>query len=125
MSETHLLGVALAAMVGLAIGSFLNVVVHRLPKMLERQWAAECAELTGTAQAPQDALNLLTPRSRCPACNYQIRWQENVPILSYVLLRGKCSNCAASISIRYPALEVACAALFGRESDRLPGKVLA
>ncbi len=112
MSEAHLLGVALAAVVGLAIGSFLNVVVHRLPKMQERQWAAECAELTGTAQAPQNALDLLTPRSRCPACSYQIRWHENVPILSYVLLRGKCSKCAASISIRYPALEFACAALF-------------
>ncbi len=112
MLETHLLGVALAAVVGLAIGSFLNVVIHRLPKMLERQWAAECAELTGAAKPSQDVLNLLRPRSRCPACSHQIRWRENVPLLSYAFLRGKCSQCGTAISVRYPAVEFACSALF-------------
>jgi leader peptidase (prepilin peptidase)/N-methyltransferase len=112
MVETHLLGVALAAVVGLAIGSFLNVVIHRLPKILEHQWTAECATLTGAAPPPQNELSLLTPRSRCPACGHQIRWLENFPLLSYALLRGKCSKCGTSISARYPAVEFACAALF-------------
>lgn len=114
MLETQQLEVALAAVVGLAIGSFLNVVIHRLPKMLERQWADEYAELAGTAPTPaeQVRLGLMTPRSRCGSCGYQIRWRENIPILSYLFLRGKCSKCSAPIGIRYPMVELTTAALF-------------
>ena len=114
MLETQQLEVALAAVVGLAIGSFLNVVIHRLPKMLERQWAEECAELAGTAPtaSEQVSLGLMTPRSRCGSCGHRIGWIENIPILSYLFLRGKCSRCSASIGIRYPMVELTTAALF-------------
>ena len=102
---------------GLLIGSFLNVVIYRLPKMMERQWAAECAELSG--QAPDAAVagpapfNLLVPRSACPSCGHQIRWFENIPVASYLALRGKCAGCGAKISPRYPLVEVATGLLFG------------
>lgn len=97
---------------GLLIGSFLNVVIHRLPKMLNAEWAANCAELAGqdaTEQAPYD---LVRPASACPHCQHRIRWFENIPLLSYLVLRGKCSNCGAAIGIRYPAVEVATAGFF-------------
>ena len=114
----------LAGIVGLLVGSFLNVVIHRIPKMMELQWEAECAAYatgaSGTApSAPQEpqgptreAFNLMTPRSRCPHCGHQVRWYENVPVLSYLLLRGRCSDCKKPISVRYPAVEIATAALF-------------
>ena len=102
----------IAAILGLLIGSFLNVVIYRLPKMMERQWKAECAELAGNAPAEEAPFNLMVPRSRCPHCGHQIRWFENVPVISYVLLRGKCSACKAPISARYPLVEVATSALF-------------
>ena len=98
---------------GLLIGSFLNVVVYRLPKMMERQWAAECAEVSGKVpEANDQPFNLMVPRSRCPHCNHQIRWFENIPVLSYLLLRGQCSACKASISPRYPLVELSTGALF-------------
>jgi leader peptidase (prepilin peptidase) / N-methyltransferase len=97
---------------GLLVGSFLNVVIHRLPKMLERQWAAECAQLQGTGVPDEPELNLMRPRSRCPQCGHAIRWYENVPVLSYLLLRGKCSACGARIALRYPLVELATGALF-------------
>lgn len=98
---------------GLLIGSFLNVVVYRLPKMMERQWAAECAELSEKVSETNDpAFNLMVPRSRCPHCAHQIRWFENIPVLSYVLLRGQCSACKAPISPRYPLVELTTGALF-------------
>jgi leader peptidase (prepilin peptidase) / N-methyltransferase len=103
---------ALAALLGLLIGSFLNVVIHRLPKMMERQWAAECASLSGSTPPTAAAYNLGVPRSACPHCGHAIRWYENLPVLSYVLLRGKCSACGASISLRYPAIELLNAVLF-------------
>ena len=100
------------AVLGLLIGSFLNVVIYRFPKMLEAEWAANCADLAGT-QAPEQApFNLMRPASSCPACKHQIRWYENIPVFSYLVLRGKCSNCGAGIGIRYPAVELATAALF-------------
>jgi leader peptidase (prepilin peptidase) / N-methyltransferase len=96
----------LALALGLCVGSFLNVVIHRLPRMLEREWRAECAALAGQ-QAPVEApLNLLVPRSRCPSCGHGIRAVENVPLLSYVALRGKCSACGARIGLKYPLVEV-------------------
>ncbi len=102
------------ALLGLFIGSFLNVVIHRLPKMLEAQWTTECQQLTHPEQElpEQVSFNLMTPRSRCPHCGHQIRWYENVPVLSYLVLGGKCSNCKAKISLRYPAVEVLTGALF-------------
>jgi leader peptidase (prepilin peptidase) / N-methyltransferase len=103
---------ALVGLLGLLIGSFLNVVVHRMPKMLEAQWAAECAELTDQTPAVQEKFNLLVPRSRCPGCGHEIRWYENIPVLSYIALRGKCSACGAGISLRYPAVELVTGALF-------------
>jgi leader peptidase (prepilin peptidase) / N-methyltransferase len=93
--------------VGVLVGSFLNVVIHRLPVMLERQWRAECATL-GAAGAPQEKLepfNLLLPRSACPACRAPITAWQNIPIVSFLALRGRCAACRAPISIRYPLIE--------------------
>ena len=84
---------ALAGVLGLLVGSFLNVVIYRMPKIMERQWAAECAELSGQAAPEAEPFNLLKPRSRCRECGHAIRWYENVPVLSYLALRGKCSSC--------------------------------
>jgi len=115
MPEALVLQAALGGLLGLLIGSFLNVVIYRLPKMMERQWAAECAELTGQqadAAAPTEKFNLLVPRSRCQHCGHQIRWYENVPVLSYLFLRGKCSACHAGISVRYPMVELVTGLLF-------------
>lgn len=112
MVVSPLADAALAGVFGLLVGSFLNVVIHRLPKMLERQWAAECAELNGAAASEAEALNLMQPRSRCPKCGHRIRWYENIPVLSYLALRGKCSACGAPIGLRYPAVEIATGALF-------------
>lgn len=130
----------LAGVFGLLVGSFLNVVVHRLPRMMEQAWADECAEhaahygatgstesgaVGGTAgHAPPspagthatpdhgERLSLSTPRSRCPHCGHAIRWYENIPVLSYLALRGRCAGCRARISPRYPLVELATAALF-------------
>lgn len=102
----------LAGVLGLLIGSFLNVVIYRLPKILERQWAAECAELSGKALPVTETFNLMLPRSHCRKCGHQIRWYENIPILSYLFLRGKCSVCGTPISLRYPVVELTAGALF-------------
>jgi leader peptidase (prepilin peptidase)/N-methyltransferase len=97
---------------GLLIGSFLNVVIYRFPLMLEAQWKAECAEQAGKDLPTAKAFNLMVPRSRCLKCDHQIRWYENIPVLSYLFLRGKCSACATPISLRYPLVELATGALF-------------
>lgn len=101
---------------GLLVGSFLNVVIHRLPKMMEAQWAAECADMPGsTTQEPAAApirYNLVVPRSACPHCGHPIRWFENIPVFSYLFLQGKCSACGARISPRYPLTELLCGLLF-------------
>ncbi|HRO82209.1 MAG TPA: A24 family peptidase, partial [Alicycliphilus denitrificans] len=109
----------LVGVLGLLIGSFLNVVIHRLPRMMERQWAAECAQYAQDAglpaqggAAPAEPFNLLTPRSRCPSCGHEVRWYENIPVLSYLALRGRCSGCGTRIGVRYPLVELATAALF-------------
>jgi leader peptidase (prepilin peptidase) / N-methyltransferase len=108
------LDASLIGFLGLLIGSFLNVVIHRLPKMMERQWAQECAELNPQNSAAPElpAFNLLTPRSRCPHCGHAIAWYENIPVVSYVALRGRCSSCKAGISVRYPLVELVTGALF-------------
>ena len=112
-----LLDASILGVLGLLVGSFLNVVIHRLPKMMEMRWAAECAELQGTASRDEPEtktppFNLMVPRSRCPHCGHQIRWFENIPVVSYMVLRGQCSNCHAPISPRYPLIELANGALF-------------
>lgn len=96
----------LALVLGLAIGSFLNVVIHRLPKMLEREWRAECASLAGQEPAAEPPLNLFTPRSRCPSCARPIRAIENVPVVSWLVLGRKCAGCKAPISFKYPLVEI-------------------
>jgi leader peptidase (prepilin peptidase)/N-methyltransferase len=97
---------AAAGLLGLCVGSFLNVVIHRLPQMMEREWAAQCAELRGEpASTAAEPLSLARPRSRCPACGHPIGALENIPIVSFLLLRGKCSACSAPISARYPLVE--------------------
>jgi leader peptidase (prepilin peptidase)/N-methyltransferase len=102
----------LIGVLGLLIGSFLNVVIYRLPIMLEAQWKAECAELSDKTPAATEAFNLMVPRSRCQKCGHQIRWFENVPLVSYIFLRGKCSACGTGISLRYPFVELLTGALF-------------
>ena len=109
---------ALAGLLGLLIGSFLNVVIHRLPKMMERQWALEyahyAAEQSGNA-LPQEQtapFGLSHPRSACPHCQHAIRWYENIPVLSYLWLRGRCAGCKTRISLRYPLVELLTGALF-------------
>jgi len=121
---------ALFGVLGLLIGSFLNVVIYRLPKMMERQWNEEVAAYTaeqtarlspGSAaaeaiealqQPPAEPFNLMVPRSRCPACGHMVQWYENIPVLSYLFLRGKCSSCGVHISLRYPLVELGTAGLF-------------
>jgi leader peptidase (prepilin peptidase)/N-methyltransferase len=100
-----------SGIVGLCIGSFLNVVIHRLPKMLDRGWRAHCAELSGEPPPELPPYNLITPRSQCPACGHRIAAFENIPVLSFLFLRGRCSACAAPISARYPFIELLTGAL--------------
>jgi leader peptidase (prepilin peptidase)/N-methyltransferase len=100
------------AVLGLLIGSFLNVVIHRMPLMMERGWRMESAELLGVTIESTPEITLSTPRSRCPSCGHQIRWYENIPVVSYLALRGKCSACKAPISMRYPAIEILTGLLF-------------
>ncbi|HEY6130655.1 MAG TPA: A24 family peptidase [Halioglobus sp.] len=92
---------------GLLVGSFLNVVIYRLPLMLESRWRRDCCELLEIEREVQETpLNLATPNSHCPQCKAAIRPWQNIPVLSYLLLRGKCANCAAPISLRYPSIEL-------------------
>jgi leader peptidase (prepilin peptidase) / N-methyltransferase len=108
------LAAALLGVLGLLVGSFLNVVIYRLPKMMEQQWAAECAQVAGgpAVATETEKFNLLTPRSRCSKCGHAIAWYENIPVFSYVFLRGKCSSCGAPYGLRYPVVELATGALF-------------
>jgi len=96
-----------AAVIGLCVGSFLNVVIHRLPKMMERGWAAQCAELAGREPEPQPRYDLVAPRSACPSCGHAISALENVPVVSWLALRGRCKACGTRISVRYPIVELA------------------
>lgn len=105
--------VTFAVLFGLCAGSFLNVVIHRLPKMMERQWRSECAELTGAAAPTAERYNLVVPRSICPKCGHRISALDNIPIASYIALGGKCSACKAPISMRYPMVEALAGALAG------------
>ncbi|MHC8323939.1 prepilin peptidase [Pseudomonas sp. GB2N2] len=104
--------VVLALVVGLLVGSFLNVVIWRLPKMLAREWRLQACEILGLpGETPLPTYNLMLPHSQCPHCAHRIRAWENIPLLSYVCLRGRCSGCATPISKRYPLTELACGLL--------------
>jgi leader peptidase (prepilin peptidase) / N-methyltransferase len=115
LQQTPLLAITAGFLFSLLVGSFLNVVIHRVPIMLERDWAAQAAEFTAAANDQATApivngsykrFNLITPRSRCPNCNHQITALENVPVVSWIVLGGKCSSCKAPISARYPTIEL-------------------
>lgn len=112
LSGVQWLDASLVGLLGLLIGSFLNVVIHRLPSMMERQWQREAAELSGQELPAQETFNLVVPRSRCPHCGHAIAWYENIPVLSYLALKGQCSACKAPISLRYPLVELSVAGLF-------------
>ncbi len=113
MADTQGLVLAGAVLAGLVIGSFLNVVIHRLPRMLEQRWADEEARQAGRPSAPGPAYNLARPRSACPHCGHTLAAWENLPVLGWVLLRGRCSACRGRISARYPLIELATGAVFG------------
>ncbi len=102
---------AIAGLFGLCVGSFLNVVIHRLPQMMEREWHAQCADLRGEAAPEHAPLTLATPRSRCPACGHRISAGENIPVISYLMLKGRCAGCGIAISPRYPVIEALSALL--------------
>ena len=101
-----------AALLGLIVGSFLNVVIHRLPRMLEAEWQAQCEELAGRDPAPRPAYNLLVPRSHCPACHTPIRLPHLLPLIGWLLTRGRCAACGVAIPTRYPLVEGLTALLF-------------
>jgi leader peptidase (prepilin peptidase)/N-methyltransferase len=113
--------IGVAVLFGLAVGSFLNVVIHRLPKMLEREWKAQCLEYLGSAapqaaqpaESAQPVYNLVLPRSGCPSCGHSITVLENIPIFSYLFLKGRCSACGTRISVRYPIVEALTGVLSG------------
>ena len=133
------LTLACAAVFGLLVGSFLNVVIHRLPRMMQAQWEAEAEEIAAqravepapaghpapSPALPTEPFNLVVPRSRCPHCGHQISALENIPVLSWLVLRGRCSACSAPISPRYPLVELAagllCFAAIWRYGLTLPG----
>ncbi|HWV15898.1 MAG TPA: A24 family peptidase [Cellvibrio sp.] len=107
------LGLVSAGIIGLLVGSFLNVVIYRIPKMLEREWREQCVEFlgeeniaAGARPAKGNKFNLVTPNSTCPHCNHKIKPWENIPVVSYLFLRGKCSSCKSPISLRYPIIEL-------------------
>jgi leader peptidase (prepilin peptidase)/N-methyltransferase len=106
-------------LLGLACGSFLNVVIHRFPRMMEARWRAECAELARQEPPRSERYNLFVPRSGCPHCGHPIRALENIPVLSWLALRGKCSACRQRISARYPLVELLTAAVSGYVAWRM------
>lgn len=103
----------LSAVFGLLFGSFLNVVIHRLPKIMEQEWYQQCHHLMGSASETTEKMTLSTPRSTCPSCHHRISALENIPVISYLLLKGRCKHCHTAISIRYPLVELLTATLAG------------
>lgn len=101
------------SILGLIIGSFLNVVIYRLPKIMEREWREQCADIQGHPPDSEPALSLSVPRSACPSCGHTLRAAENIPVLSYVWLRGRCAHCRTPISVRYPVVEALTGILSG------------
>ena len=105
LQQSPALAIGTAGVFGLLVGSFLNVVIHRLPKMLEREWAQQAAELRGEPAEPAARFNLVVPRSQCPSCGHSIGAIENIPLVSWLLQRGRCKACNAAIPARYPLVE--------------------
>ena len=105
--------IATTTLFGLLVGSFLNVVIHRLPKMMEAEWNRQYAESQGIEVLPSAKYNLVVPRSACPVCGHQITALENIPVLSYLAIGGKCTACKAPISLRYPLVEALTGGLSG------------
>ena len=108
--------ITVSVIFGLMVGSFLNVVIYRLPKIMEQEWHNNCLELQGKDIPAQQQFTLSKPRSSCPHCGHKIKAFENVPVISYLLLRGRCSACKTPISIRYPLVEALTGALIGLTS---------
>jgi len=113
LQSSPILFIALASILGLLIGSFLNVVIYRLPVMMEREWQTQCDELNGKEIAESEPFTLSAPRSRCPKCDHAITASENIPLISYLFLGGKCKQCKTGISIRYPLIEALTGLLSG------------
>lgn len=105
--------IVVTALFGLLVGSFLNVVIHRVPKMMEAGWRREARELLDQPAEEEPVFNLVVPRSRCPHCGHGIRWHENIPVLSWLALKGRCSQCGTAISKRYPIIELLTALVAG------------
>lgn len=113
LQQNNTLFIALSTLFGLMVGSFLNVVIHRLPKMMEQEWHNNCLELQGKEIPSPTKYNLCHPRSACPHCGHHISALENIPIISYLLLKGRCKGCKTPISMRYPLIEALTGALIG------------
>ncbi len=116
LQQNQTLFICISILFGLMLGSFLNVVIYRLPKMMERDWQNNCLELQGKESAPGVKFNLVTPRSTCPHCAHKISALENIPVISYLFLKGRCRACNSHISLRYPCIEILTAALLGLAS---------
>lgn len=101
----------IVTLLGLLVGSFLNVVIYRLPVMLKREWQRDCAQLNGEAEPEQETFNICTPRSRCSHCQHQLGALDNIPLVSWLMLRGRCRYCKAGVSKRYPLVELSTAIL--------------
>jgi leader peptidase (prepilin peptidase)/N-methyltransferase len=112
LQQNHAVFYGVVIFIGLAFGSFLNVVIYRLPRMMENEWRAQCRELLElSADTANEKFNLAFPASTCPQCGHKIRFWENIPVISYLILRGRCSSCKTGISLQYPLVEFATAIL--------------
>ncbi len=112
LASTPLAFVLCATLFGLLVGSFLNVVIHRLPRMMELDWQQQARETLGLPEGEKrPTYNLVLPNSQCPHCSHEIKPWENIPVVSWLVLGGKCSSCKAPISKRYPLVELACGLL--------------
>lgn len=113
LQQNQTLFISISAIFGLMMGSFLNVVIYRLPKMMEQEWHHNCLELQGKEIPQTTKFTLAQPRSVCPHCGHKIKAYENIPVISYLFLKGRCSACKAHISLRYPFIEILSASLLG------------
>ncbi len=113
LQQNNTIFITLSVVLGLMVGSFLNVVIHRLPKMMEREWHHNCLELQGKEVPDATKYTLASPRSACPNCGHKISALENIPVISYMVLKGKCSDCKNPISMRYPLIEALTGVVIG------------
>jgi leader peptidase (prepilin peptidase)/N-methyltransferase len=113
LQQNSVIFITVSVIFGLMVGSFLNVVIHRLPKIMEREWHNNCLDLQGQKIPELAQYTLAKPRSACPNCGHKITALENIPVISYLFLKGRCSSCHANISIRYPLIEALTGMLIG------------